>query len=478
MTSETPSGGYRPPPLLSRHDPTNSGIPVPDAEDLAFGASGIARGEGAMARSRHGHNGSFATSRRHFLQQGAVIGSAAIASGFVHSAGAVDSGPKNLPPNVPEWMKVPGDPMGSQPYGAPSPFEKDVVKNISKNLRQYLSASGRTPLQDLDGIITPNGLFYERHHAGVPTIDPAQHRLMLHGLVDRPMIFTMEDIRRFPSVSRVHFLECSGNPGYKKPYGTTASDLVGLLSCAEWTGVSMKLVLQEAALQPEAKWVVAEGADAAAMTRSIPIEKCLDDAMIVYSQNGERLRPQQGYPLRLILPGFEGNMNIKWLRRLHVTAEPAFARDETSKYTDLLANGTAREFSFVMEAKSIILRPSGGQRLASTGFQEITGIAWSGRGKIRRVDVSVDDGRNWQEAPLQEPIMTRALTRFRLPWHWDGRPAVIQSRAIDETGYVQPTLAELIAERGENFFYHNNAIWPWRISAEGEVSNAANDSND
>ena len=371
-------------------------------------------------------------------------------------------------------MKVPGDPMGSQTYGTPSPFEKDVVKNISKNLPQYLSASGRTPLQELDGIITPNGLFYERHHAGVPTIDPTQHRLILHGLVERPMIFTMADIRRFPSESHIHFLECSGNPGYKKPYGKTASDLVGLLSCAEWTGVKLKLVLQEAGLRADAKWVVAEGADAAALTRSIPIEKCLDDAMLVYSQNGERLRPQQGYPLRLILPGFEGNMNIKWLRRLHVTSEPAYSREETSKYTDLMPDGTAREFTFYMEAKSIITRPSGGQRLAAKGFHEITGIAWSGRGKISRVDVSVDDGRSWQEAHLQEPILTRALTRFRLPWHWDGKPTVIQSRATDETGYVQPTLAQLLAVRGENYFYHNNAIWPWRIAADGEVSNAAN----
>jgi sulfane dehydrogenase subunit SoxC len=404
-----------------------------------------------------------------------VIGGAVLASGIAGSASAIDSNSKNLPPNLPEWMKVPGDPMGSQLYGTPSPFEKNVVKNIPKDLPQYLSASGRTPLQDLDGIITPNGLFYERHHAGVPTIDPAQHRLMLHGLVERPLIFTVDDIRRFPSTSQIHFLECSANPGYRKPYGKTASDLVGLLSCAEWTGVSMRLVLQEAGLRPEAKWVVAEGADAAALTRSIPIEKCLDDAMIVYSQNGERLRPQQGYPLRLILPGFEGNMNVKWLRRLHVTAQPAYSREETSKYTDLMPDGTAREFSFYMEAKSIILRPSGGQRLETKGFLEITGIAWSGRGKISRVDVSVDDGKNWQEAQLQEPILNRALTRFRLPWRWNGEPTVIQSRATDETGYVQPTLAELIAVRGEDFYYHNNAIWPWRISADGEVSNAANE---
>ncbi|MBV9393860.1 MAG: sulfite dehydrogenase [Methylobacteriaceae bacterium] len=412
-----------------------------------------------------------AASRRRFLQ-GAVVGGVAASAlsrdAIAETAKAAD----NLPPNVPEWMKTPGDPAGSQPYGTPSEYEKNVVRHVPKNAPQYLSAASRTPLQDLDGIITPNGLFYERHHGGVPNIDPAQHRLVLHGLVEKPLIFTMEDIRRFPSQSRIHFLECSGNPIYTKPYGKTASDLVGLLSCAEWTGVSLKLVLQEAGLKPEAKWVVAEGADAAAMTRSIPIEKCLDDAMLVYSQNGERLRPQQGYPLRILLPGFEGNMNVKWLRRLKVTAEPVYSREETSKYTDLMADGVAREFTFYMEAKSIITRPSGGQRLAAPGFHEITGIAWSGHGKIRRVDISLDEGKSWQEAQLQEPILTRAITRFRFPWHWDGKPVVIQSRATDETGYVQPTLAELVSVRGENSFYHNNAIWPWRIAANGEISNA------
>jgi sulfane dehydrogenase subunit SoxC len=417
-------------------------------------------------------SGSTRRSRRDVLWRGSQLAGAAVAGAVlpetVHAAGDAD---KNLPPNVPEWMQSPGADVGSQPYGTPSPFEKSVIRNIPKNLKQYTSASVRTPLQDLDGIITPNGLFYERHHGGIPSIDPAEHRLMIHGLVEKPLILTVDEVRRFPSQSRIHFIECSGNPAYDGIYGKTASDLVGLVSCAEWTGVPLKTVLDEVGLKPEAKWVIAEGADAAALTRSIPIEKCVEDAMLVYSQNGERLRPQQGYPLRLLVPGFEGNMNVKWVRRLHVTDEPAYSREETSKYTDSMPDGRARQFTFYMEAKSIITRPSGTQKI-DKGFNEITGIAWSGHGKISRVDISVDEGRSWAPAQLQDPVLTRALTRFRFPWHWDGEVAVIMSRATDESGYVQPTFAELTNVRGLNSFYHNNAIMPWRVANSGEVSNA------
>lgn len=412
-------------------------------------------------------NGDGPSGRRRFLVHGAAAAVGTLAgSGSPAKARAADA----TPPNVPEWMKGPGADVGSQTYGMPSHFESGVIRNVPKGLKQYTSASSRTPLQDLDGIITPNGLFYERHHGGIPDIDPAQHRLMIHGLVEVPLVLTMEDIRRFPSESHIYFLECSGNPGFEAIKGRTASDLVGLVSCAEWTGVRLATVLREAGLKSEAKWIVAEGADAAALTRSIPIEKCLDDALLVYSQNGERLRPQQGYPLRLILPGFEGNMNVKWLRRLNVTTEPTYSREETSKYTDSMPDGTARQFTFVMEAKSIITRPSGTQRIVP-GFNEITGIAWSGRGRIQKVEISDDEGRTWQEAKLQDPILTRALTRFRLPWTWSGQPTVIMSRATDETGYVQPSFAELTAVRGLKSFYHNNAIVPWRVAASGEVSN-------
>lgn len=408
--------------------------------------------------------------RRGFLRKSAQTITGLAATGLaVRTAAAADPGTAPLP--VPESMKKPGALTGSALYGHPSEFEKKVVRHLRPTDKQYFSSSTRSPLQELDGIITPNGLFYERHHNGIPTIDPAQHKLMVHGLVDTPLLFTMEQIRRFPSQSRIYFLECSGNPGYTV-YGKTAAEANGLVSCAEWTGVPLKTILEEAGLQPDAKWVIAEGADGAGMTRSIPLEKCLDDAMLVYSQNGERLRPEQGYPLRVLLPGYEGNMSIKWVRRLQVADKPVHSREETSKYTDLQADGKAREFTYIMEAKSIITAPSGGQKMPGTGFCEITGIAWSGKGKITRVDVSVDDGKTWQQASLQEPVLSKALTRFRLPWNWDGKPAVILSRATDETGYVQPTLEALTAVRGVNGTYHNNAMTAWRIAETGEVTNA------
>jgi len=415
--------------------------------------------------------------RRDFLRRSMAAGGLLAATAAVRAAPAAapagNAAPAaaDAPLDIPAWTRAPGAATGAQLYGQPSAFEKSVVRHLRPNDKQYISSSTRSPLQELDGIITPNGLFYERHHGGVPAIDPAQHRLAVHGLVDAPLLFTLDDLRRFPSESHIYFLECSGNPGYNV-YGKTAAEANGLVSCAEWTGVPLRTVLAEAGVQSKAKWVIAEGADAAAMTRSIPLDKCLDDALLVYSQNGERLRPEQGYPLRLLLPGFEGNMSIKWLRRLHVTDAPVFSREETSKYTDLMPDGSARRFTFYMEAKSIITAPSGGQRLAQPGFHEIRGIAWSGRGKITRVEVSVDDGATWQEAALQAPVLSRAITRFRFPWNWQGEPTVIQSRATDETGYVQPTLEALVAVRGVNGTYHNNAITPWRVAANGEVTNA------
>lgn len=416
--------------------------------------------------------------RRGFLRRGsagavatavAALGASELASAQTGAAPAASEA-GNLPPNVPEWTKSLGGPTAS-PYGVPSKFESKAIRSLYPGLKEPMSAYSTTPLQELDGIITPNGLHYERHHAGVPQVDPAQHRLMIHGLTDKAMMFTMDEIRQFPSISRIYFMECSGNPSFLPPYGKTAAEVAGLVSGAQWTGVPLRTLLEHAGLKRGAKWIVAEGADGAAMTRSIPIEKCLDDVLVAYSQNGERLRPEQGYPLRLFVPGYEGNMSIKWLRRLHVTEQPGHTREETAKYTDLMADGRARQFSFVMECKSLITSPSGTHKLTRKGKHEMRGIAWSGRGKITHVDVSVDGGKNWKPAVLDAPVLSKALTSFRAPFEWHGQELILMSRAKDETGYVQPTLSQLIDARGKVSFYHNNSIQPWKVAANGDVTN-------
>lgn len=411
--------------------------------------------------------------RRRFLKQSFLVAGSAVATFAPLGVGRAAVPEKNMPPNIPGWMQTQGQPVNKHPYGVPSPFEKGVVRELTADTPTNLSSWGFTPLQDLQGTITPNGLVYERDHAGVPAIDPREHRLMIHGMVENPRVFSMEDLKRFSAVSRIHFLECSGNTymEWKAPTGKSVQETHGLVSCCEWTGVPVSLILNELGLKSGAKWVLAEGADAAALDRSVPLWKMMDDALLVYAQNGEMLRPEQGYPLRLLLPGFEGNMNVKWLRRLEVGDSPWMSREETSKYTDLMPDGKARMFTFMMEAKSVITFPSAGQHLSAHGPYEIRGVAWSGRGRVKRVDVSVDGGRNWTTAKLDVPILPVSFTHFRLPWRWGGQPAILQSRVMDETGYVQPTLAQLVAVRGLYSSYHNNAIQSWRIGSDGVISN-------
>jgi sulfane dehydrogenase subunit SoxC len=338
--------------------------------------------------------------------------------------------------------------------------------------------AGFSPLQNSYGTITPSGLHYERHHGGIPNIDPARHGLVIHGMVDRPMRYSLADLRRFPTVSRTYFMECSGTTGSEimKAREPTAQRTHGLVSTSEWTGVPFSTLLKQTGLKPGAAWVLAEGADAAVMTRSVPIDKCLSDALIVFAQNGEAMRPEQGYPMRLFLPGWEGNISIKWLRRLEVSDKPFYTREETAKYSDLITTtGKSRIFTFTMEAKSVITFPSGEMKLPGAGFYEITGLAWSGRGKIARVEVSTDGGKSWHLASLQDPVLAISQTRFHFPWIWDGTAAVIQSRATDETGYSQPTHQQLIVERGPlesgSLFYHMNAVQSWGIAADGSVKN-------
>ena len=396
-------------------------------------------------------------SRRRFLQLSAAWTSALVAC---TSKSRTAAEPRAL-----------GAPVSG--YGSRSRFE-NAARAFNENTKVPLEeAASRTPLRETFGIITPSSLHFERHHAGVPEIDPAAHTLTIHGLVDRPLVLTVAELKRLPSISRIHFLECSGNSS-SEWRGAAESDVQrahGLTSCSEWTGVSLAVLLKECGLQPAGTWILAEGADPCRLARSLPIQKALDDVMVVYAQNGEPLRPEQGYPIRLLVPGWEGNVNVKWLRRVKVLDGPAMTRDETSKYTDLMPDGTARQFTFTMEAKSLVTRPSGGDRLSGSGVYELTGIAWSGRSAIAKVDVTTDGGRTWIPAELQSPVLPRAHTRFRWSWRWDGSEAMIGSRCTDETGYVQPTLAELTSIRGLNSNYHNNSIQLWNVAADGRITN-------
>jgi sulfane dehydrogenase subunit SoxC len=397
-------------------------------------------------------------SRRAFIESGGLLaGATALAS---RAQGAEPTSPRRVG-------------AGARPYGERSRFETST-RGGGRQAAGVLQSGSRTPLQESYGIITPSSLHFERHHSGVPDIDPATHTVIVHGLVDRPLTFTMDDLKRLPSVSRIHFLECSGNSSgeWRPQPGSNAQSGHGMVSCSEWTGVPLSLVLREVGVQASAKWLVAEGADAARMTRSVPLTKAMDDALLAYGQNGESLRPEQGYPLRLLLPGWEGNISIKWLTRLKVVDAPYYTREETSKYTDFMPDGSARMFTFDMEAKSLITMPSPGHRLAGPGLHQITGLAWSGHGAIKGVEVSVDGGATWKNAELQMPVLPKAFTRFRYEWRWNGQPATILSRSTDETGYIQPTRDALIKVRGLASNYHNNGIQSWRVLADGTVQNA------
>jgi len=372
---------------------------------------------------------------------------------------------------------VPADPTRAAgpptaALGARSPFETPARAPTG-----VISGSSYTPIHQLTGTVTPSDLVFERHHAGVALIDPARYELLIHGLVDRPTVFSLDDLKRLPSESRTYFLECSGNGrgAFKTPKREmTPQSIDGLTSSGEWTGVPLALLLHEVGVQRGASWLRAEGGDAARLSRSVPIEKGLGDAMIAYAFNGEALRPANGYPARLLLPGYEGNANVKWIRRIELTDGPGMFRDETSKYTDPLSNGTARQFSLVMDVKSIITAPAHPATLTPNAWTQITGIAWSGRGKIARVDVSTDGGVSWLVAELQDPVLPLAHARFRLPWRWDGKPAVLMSRAVDETGATQPTLAEFRAKRGAGTDYHFSYIRAWVVEPDGQVFFGAN----
>ncbi len=411
--------------------------------------------------------------RRGFLRHSFFGAMAAAAGGMTAPVRANQGEPAILQKQA--WQTTLGQPVAAKPYGMPSKYEANLQRRESPGLTRVSAASvAFAPLQGLFGIITPSGLHFERHHQGWYDVDPAQHRLMINGLVKKDMVFTMEDLMRLPSVSRIHFIECGANTGME--WGNVAVPTVqythGMISCCEFTGVPLSILLDMVGADyTKGKYVLAEGGDGSGMTRTIPMEMARDDVLVVWGMNGEMLRPENGYPLRLLVPGVQGVSSVKWLRRIEVGDMPYGAKDESIHYVDLMPDGMHRQYTSIQECKSVITTPSGGQQLLTTGFYNISGIAWSGRGKIKRVDVSVDGGRNWREARLETPILSKALTRFNINWTWDGKPAILQSRAIDETGYVQPPIRMLREVRGTRSIYHNNAIQSWKVDINGEVSN-------
>jgi sulfane dehydrogenase subunit SoxC len=406
------------------------------------------------------------------LNRRSLLRSALFSAGLAAASAGVAHADDSVGADAPDWMKMPGKPFSA--YGTPSKWQEKVQRIFTIAPGRAGTGVSRTPLHLMEGTITPAGLHFERHHNGVPDIDPARHELFIHGMVKQPLAFSLDALMRYPMETHIHFVECAGNSGAfsaAQPAQITAGELNGLISCSEWTGVRLSTLLAEAGVTKEAKWVIAEGADAAAMSRSIPLEKCMEDAMIALYQNGEAIRPEQGFPMRLLLPGFEGNMNVKWLRRLNLTDVPVDARDETSHYTELMPDGKARQYMFLMGAKSAILKPSFGMTMKGPGLYEVSGLAWSGAGKIVKVEVSADGGKSWAAAALSEPVMSKALTRFRLPWHWDGSPSTLMSRATDEKSGGQPTRASWIAQYAPGQGYHFNGIQSWGVEADGTVKN-------
>ena len=408
--------------------------------------------------------------RRRFLKGGlAALGGVAATSVAARAAT-----PDPAITEVQDWNQALGDGVAARPYGMPSQFEKHVVRRDVEWLTASRESSVNfTPLHELDGIITPNGLCFERHHGGIAEIPPEKHRLMINGLVDRELVFTMDDLKRFPRVNRIFFLECAANSGmeWRGAQLNGCQFTHGMVHCVQYSGVLLKTVLEEAGLKTNAKWLMPEGADASGMNRSVPIEKALDDCMLAFTMNGEALRPEQGYPLRLVVPGWEGNMWVKWLRRIEVGDQPWHTREETSKYTDLLEDGNARRFTWVMDAKSVVTNPSPQAPLRFKGPNVLSGLAWSGRGAITRVDVSKDGGKTWETARLAKPGENKALTRFYLDTTWDGEEMLLQARAMDDTGYEQPSKAQLREVRGENSIYHNNCIQTWWVQKDGKAEN-------
>ncbi len=411
--------------------------------------------------------------RRALLGQGIAIAGAMGAAGTVTGAAAE-------PLKDEKWSLEFGDVTPA--LQTPSPFEKNVVRSLSNPNGEFRNSHARTPHHLLNGTITPNSLHFSINHCGIPNIDPAKHKLVIHGMVRQPLEFTLETLSRYPLVTRMNFVECAGNSApmfSSEPLQVTAQAIHGLVSNSEWSGVPLSTLLDEAGIDPKAKWVVAEGADGQFLDRSVPVKKAYDDALVTIYQNGERLMPGNGYPMRLLLPGYQGNMNVKFLRRIKAVEQPAYSMFESKTYSQILPGGKTWRFNFLMQVKSFITNPSFGHQLKEPGFYAISGVAYSGTGRIAKVMVSADGGKSWGEAALQGPVYPKAFTRFVMPWRWDGQPATLQSRAWDDGGNAQPLRAEFVAARGQTSKpvtnplvfpnQHYNSITSWAVDGKGEI---------
>lgn len=398
--------------------------------------------------------------RREFVRRGAA--GLAFAGTALGAAGA--------PAALPSWRIHPGAPFS--PYGQPAAEQVGVTRAPAANPDAPGNGVSWTPLHELEGTLTPSGLHFERHHNGVPSIPAEAHRLRLIGRVRRPLVFDLAALLRYPRVTRQCFIECGGNSNAlwrRRPLQAPVGHLHGLLSGSEWTGVPLAMLLEEAGVEDDAQWVIAGGTDAFGLTTSLPLAKARDDCLLALFQNGERLRPEQGYPLRLLVPGWEGVLHVKWLTSLELSTSPAMARNETARYTELQQDGRARAFTFVMGPKSVITAPSPGFGPDGPGLYELSGLAWSGHGAVARVEVSLDGGRSWRDARLDAPRLPASLTRFRYPWAWDGSPCMLWSRATDESGRVQPARGELLVRSSRAAYFHYNGILGWAVSGDGDV---------
>ncbi len=416
--------------------------------------------------------------RRNFFRKAAAYSAGAVVASTVLATKANAEDDPNIMEEKP-WATELGDPVTKNQYGQPSPYEHNVIRRTtpilsSGNMQASIAV---TPIQDSCGIITPNGLFFNRCHGGTPTIDPNQHRLMIHGLVEKPIVLTMDELKKYPNVSRVHFIECpaNGGPEWRGPQFNSIQFAKGFMSCAEWTGVYIKDILRDLGLKKEARWMLAEGGDSSHMGRTIPVDKVLDDAMIVWGQNGEALRPEQGYPIRLLVPGWEGNLCVKWLARLEFASEPYYAKEETAKYTALTKNnGKAIQHFYANEVNSVITSPcpeKPWKDLKKGEMVEIEGLAWSGMGTIKGVDISFDGGKNWVEASLKGLVLEKAWTRFSYMYKYEGKDILLCSRARDDAGHIQPTVKQERDTLGVEGVYHRNGIHTWAVSAKGDVTN-------